>query len=186
MLSAAVGGLVLNNEIYCTATRIAPGWALTAAHCVRDAWPSALRTDQGESMVVNATVHPTLDAALLELDDVGDASTTLPLTNKLPSTGDEVMLAGRGYTETAERGDLRTVIEHVSAARPAEITVDGQGKSGACHGDSGGPLLLRSLSGGFEVIGVLARGSAACTGLDAYVPIVALRAWLDDVLDQDC
>jgi secreted trypsin-like serine protease len=59
--------------------------------------------------------------------------------------------------------------------------VDGEGRTGACAGDSGGPLLVADSSGQARVAGVLDRGSADCLGLDLYTRIDALADWIERV-----
>ena len=50
-------------------------------------------------------------------------------------------------------------------------------ESGACLGDSGGPLLdAEGL-----LVGILTRGAANCVGRDEYEEIAAVQQWLDSL-----
>jgi secreted trypsin-like serine protease len=51
------------------------------------------------------------------------------------------------------------------------------GKTGACVGDSGGPLLGKTMDGRIEVLGLLEAGSASCTGEDFYTRLDRLKSW---------
>ena len=63
------------------------------------------------------------------------------LTRLVP--GVAVELAGYGLDEQGGSGALRYLVEQVVAASHSLVTVAGFGRSGACEGDSGAPLLMR-------------------------------------------
>ncbi len=67
--------------------------------------------------------------------------------------------------------------ERVTSVEESFIITDGAGVSGACNGDSGGPLLTRDASGELQLAGVLSGGSASCTGVDEYVRADAIADW---------
>jgi hypothetical protein len=184
-----IGAILLAREdaaILCTATVIAPGLGLTAAHCAQ-AGPIAFRLDDGLSSVTvtGATPHPTLDVMLFRFD-----AADLPPLSPVPLfdgtidrgwEGRQLMLAGVGLTETGARGELRFVREPLVAVTPTELHVDGMGQSGACSGDSGGPLLVHDDLGTARIAGVLDRGDPSCRGLDVYTRIDAFRSWLREL-----
>jgi hypothetical protein len=60
------------------------------------------------------------------------------------------------------------------------LEVDSDGDSGACEGDSGGPLLWTDDSGKTFSLGVLRSGSTSCRGTDNYERLGPLRQWLED------
>jgi len=79
-------------------------------------------------------------------------------------------------------GEKRFAASTVSHIDPSFVTVQSagvDGATGACVGDSGGPLLAGDSGGGYQVAGFLSRGSADCRGSDIYVSGVA--AWLQSV-----
>jgi len=126
-------------------------------------------------------MHPDLDAMIIELTPDAGFSTILPLSTvglDADSIGKHARLAGVGRTERGTLGELRFAEEPIIDVRPNEIWVDGNGASGACDGDSGGPLLGFDTEGRLGVLGVLSRGSSDCRGVDVYVRSSALRPWL--------
>jgi len=70
--------------------------------------------------------------------------------------------------------------------------VDGYGMTGACEGDSGGPLLTRASDGSLRVAGILTAGAPSCLGQDRYVRLDTLAGWAQSITGdyvpppQDC
>jgi hypothetical protein len=97
------------------------------------------------------------------------------------------VLAGRGYTDSGSRGELRFVTESVVSLEHEALVVDGAGVTGSRSGDSGGSLLApHDATNHFEVVGVLSRGSASCTGLDEYTLVSAFTEWAEQVIQRGC
>ena len=185
----AIGSIqsALGTEL-CTGTLITADRVLTAAHCVSDESFFLLRGTDGESVLTplgSALVHPSADLALLQVVDpqrLSDAGfRPFPLysspLNEAVAPGSMVTLAGAGLTERGRRGELRFAQEVVVDVEPGEVTVSGNGASGACVGDSGGPLLLRTELGP-RLVGVLREGSTNCRGIDIYLRIDAYQEWI--------
>lgn len=180
------------SEASCSGVFVARDWLLTAAHCLEIEQPLVVAVVEGTVMATPAIrmdAHPDLDLALVaingeELEAVG--YTPSPLAIDVDgaglSIGDLVELAGFGETESGGTGQLGFLVEAVQALDSSSITVDGAGLSGACRGDSGGPLLRRSAEGRVVVAGILALGSDTCTGRDSYVAVSAAEEWLRGVL----
>ncbi len=106
--------------------------------------------------------------------------------------GDLVEMAGFGITLSSRSQSLEFLVEPVTEIDAERITVDGFGESGACNGDSGGPLLVRDTDGRAVVLGVLSVGSGTCVDHDRYVRLDALRDWIESVVgpyvrrEQEC
>jgi hypothetical protein len=163
---------------------------ITARHCVADLPPEILSLGIGPPgpplMIRSVTQSPTADLAVLapdweswrpvspvELDPLSVA-TALDATLE----GHRVMLAGYGEDDAGAEGALLFATEVIARVEDDVLTTTGYGASGACGGDSGGPLLGRDASGRVAVLGVLSSGSASCQGTDRFVRLDRQSAWL--------
>jgi hypothetical protein len=179
----------------CTLTRIAPGQAITAAHCIVGAerWRAylgfgaqgAAPTPGGGCPVAGtegtpvkaASIHPTLDLALVTFDESAPGP-ILQIAADLPTAGASVLIAGYGETEQSTLGERR-YLPSTLAGIEGDLLLTDSGEGGACVGDSGGPLI-----GHWDdrqepvLLGVLSAGNAACRGQDRFVAASAALPWL--------
>ena len=194
----------------CSGVFVTPEWVATAAHCLAIS-PTFVLINAGAGgpssavPVSDAQMAPSLDLALLRADfgapnavfgdgtipdpppkdalDLGvrpipfgaTASTNLAI-------GDAVELAGYGLTEAMSSNELRFLVETLVAMDATSVQVDGFGASGACDGDSGGPLLVRDRNGQATTVAVLSTGSSLCSGKDSYVLLARAADWLESTL----
>ncbi len=135
--------------------------------------------------------HETLDVALLSLDFHGRAPVITPvplLEGALDDSwiGARVELAGYGVVDSGDAGILSFATETIARLEPDHVVVTGQGESGACVGDSGGPLFGTTPDGRVRVLGLLDDGAASCLGLDRYTRVDRIADWapLASALEQ--
>ncbi|MCP4603887.1 MAG: S1 family peptidase [Proteobacteria bacterium] len=192
----AVGSLEDDNgSTECTGTLIRSNWVITAAHCDsnRIQWfrTGINKTDSIRVSIIRRLLYPQRDVMLLEIQksDVLDNLSIQPIEPWGDRVTDEWLgsfatLVGFGYTESGEIGDRLFLSEPIVEITPTTVIVDGKGESGACTGDSGGPLLLHDENGTIRIIGVLIQGSSDCLGIDIYSRTDVLDDWISSTIDN--
>ena len=189
---AAIGEIEIDIGSMCTATVIAPNVVLTAAHCLDfygigsitfNVGPDSDRPDQTfharewhSHPRYNSTYDspPQFDVAIILLsgDTTGAGITPIPANCETTSLrGQRVQAVGYGMTSAWDYSNTRrwwTVLtcDYESAY---DYGVYGNRATGACYGDSGGPILLTKPDGNVYVMGDLSVGdSDDCLGHDYY------------------
>ncbi len=179
----------------CTGAFVAPGWVITAGHCLILETPEIVVPADGNNLpsrtlrILRAIRHPTQDVALLNVDTFDDTLGVRPFEVREAgvlqlAAADAVELAGYGITLSSTPRSLQFLVETVTSVDSEMITVDGFGSSGACVGDSGGPLLVRAADGAAVVAGVLSRGSSTCRDHDKYVRLDSIEAWIRPIVGE--
>jgi hypothetical protein len=175
----------------CSGTLVGEGLILTAKHCAggRVDFDSEIRfgdTATNAEFTSPGTMlgnHKSLDLMLIEFaPPTGLAEFAEPLPPFSETViegrlGGVVQIAGFGRTEDFEFGDRLFAAVAVDEISDDAISVNGGGFSGACLGDSGGPLLARNSQGQVNVLGILSAGSGDCRGIDEYVRIDGALDW---------
>ncbi|WP_375458418.1 trypsin-like serine protease [uncultured Enterovirga sp.] len=201
--------MVLNSRGgVCSGIVVAQDAILTAAHCATgtDQYRIHLPGGGGSPILIEPsaiTVHPGYDrgAAKARRRSIDLAlirtATALPagfsaatLTTAFPAKGAAVSLGGYGVSREGDprsTGTFRTAaLAAVEPYGPGRILLwaasSGGGASGACEGDSGGPIA--SAGGAVAAVSTWAtgRGRARCGEMSQGVLVAPQRAWIDRTL----
>lgn len=208
----AVAGLVVFRSDgavgLCSATLIADGVLVTAAHCFQGSPRRAVAAffpDGVTEVDYDAAayaIHPQFDIDVLARADVALVALTasvagvtpMPLARARPRARTQATIVGYGRDQNGSSGakEMGTVrlkacprtfplagIERGQLAGSLCWRPKKRGQD-TCQGDSGGPLVVRG-----AVAGVTSGGYPACPGkLSWDTSIAAYRRWIDDALQQ--
>jgi Trypsin len=172
---------------FCTGVQVAPRWVLTARHCDTGGafeyeTPEADDRAARSIRVIAAYRQLEHDALLLELEVPASAESIGLIADPADTArllGVIVNLAGYGVDANGQPArELNFLAQPVVGVDDANLDVDGRRRTGACRGDSGGPLLFRDRAGVLRVAGILSRGSRSCTRTDHYLRVDLLREWM--------
>jgi Trypsin len=177
----------------CSGVELPGDYFLTAAHCLADVAPQQVRVRYGNGSKgpfregTELQRHPSLDIALI-VPASRDATSSrgLQCSRSLDDSwkGRRAVLGGYGNTGSGAVQQLLFATEEVSEVDTTRIITLGHGLSGACEGDSGGPLLARDQTGAVTVLGILSSGSAACRGEDNYIRADLAYEWIGKMTGQ--
>ena len=195
----AVGYLARNNDMWCTATLIAPNKILTAAHCVsprngRDVYSFHVGPKVGATRaygVSKVVAHPKYDSdashydiAYLELAETVPEA-ILPVASSLGAVpvGEELLLIGYGRNQPPASGAgggsgiKRRGLTKIVAVNETKIRAQVAGVS-SCNGDSGGPALFTRPDGSVAIVGVVSCGDFTCGSYGVYTRTDRFRTFL--------
>lgn len=172
----------------CSGTLIHPNWIITAKHCYASVGDRFCieRDDFRYCIKINHVInHQYKDLSLLQIpDDFIFASNTIYIpimTEEIDKSwvGNEAEISGYGLTEDGATNKKFFVVEEIIDIKDDNIIVDGKGESGACFGDSGGPLIIKNYDNTVRVAGVLNFGDTSCRNRDYYIRTDLNQDWIE-------
>jgi hypothetical protein len=185
--SPHVGMMKRADEGVCTATVVAPGYALTAAHCLRPHLKMAFELAGLSYSVTQQIAHPhyqakaraaghvTVDLALIKFEN---GALGAKIAADLPSIGEVMTLFGFGTVGYGKPLEVLQTVNLKVTGNPGRLQVRLAGKGGACQGDSGGPAF--NTKG--EIAGVISwstgKGREICGELTGLTPVSPHREWI--------
>lgn len=193
----AVGWLTTGNQTaHCTATVIAPRFALTAAHCLL---PAALDLilDGVKVSIRRKIVHPryeegapghtpsSFDIALIELAEEVSGIEPAVLAATPPRVGERLLIVGFGKTNAAldDYGVKRVAETEIVAVTAQTLWLGAahQMRPTTCSGDSGGPSFVVR-DGVEQLIGVHSTSEgapASCIGVGEDLRVDVFAGWIE-------
>jgi hypothetical protein len=180
----------------CTSTLVHPRVITTAAHCVRDGGPSEItfgETWTGDGVVRRVPVkecHTADDSGIpgdFGFCVLAEPVEDVPIVPVLFGCETAVLQPGQGATLVGfgqQRWyDLRAGVKYLVDVAIDDIVDNdvylGNGRTGACNGDSGGPAYVRLADGSWRVFGATSRGSFFCNSQTIYTLIPPFVPWLE-------
>ena len=98
--------------------------------------------------------------------------------------GDEVQTVGYGETHNDKYNTKRWwTTELFNDYSTYSLSVNGQGESSVCYGDSGGPVIY-DFGSGPVVLGAVSYGDPSCVGVDYFSRLDADIDWINQTLDR--
>lgn len=207
-LASATLMILSSNGGACSGVVLAEDAVLTAAHCVAGAAEHRAhwRDASGAPIlaaIAEIAVHPGYDAGAIEARRRSIDLALVRLAAPLPagfraaalvatsaSAGEAIDLYGYGVAQEGDAGRLtggtlrRARLSVVEPYGPSSILIWLAGRAaGACHGDSGGPIVR---AGAVFAVTSWTRGSngAACGDLSQGVLVGPQRAFIDATLGR--
>jgi len=170
-----------NRVEECTGAYVSTTAVLTAAHCVSSRPREVLVASKGFLRNgVSIAIHPLYDGsigspfdmAILKVDKPITSAPLPVLLSTSPSVGDEVVAYGYGTDQNGREAlariqsgeaPLKATYSVYDGYRDAVVTIRSTGDGSPCPGDSGGPVVGRSVSGTYGIIGITVSGPNGCS-----------------------
>jgi hypothetical protein len=135
-------------------------------------------------VVEQVVEHPTLDVALLGLEEVAVSVEPLSLVTThaeryVETTGALSVFGPRNAGVSKSRGvALEKIIEVSTSTLTGRVLTE----TGPCLGDSGSPIIVADSLGAPAVLGILQEGSPSCKRADSYVRSDVISDWVTETI----
>ncbi|GIE79259.1 hypothetical protein Aph02nite_52090 [Actinoplanes philippinensis] len=141
-----------------------------------------LTTSAGAVRTIDKVVpHPDRNVVLARLSQEAPGIAVAPVGQTAPAAGEQLVAAGFGRTaDTWVPRQLHTGQFTVDEVTGATFQVSGTGGAAVCRGDAGGPI-LRSVGGGYELVGLHHSATGAGCLAETATENRAVETRLDDI-----
>ncbi len=177
----------------CSGLVVGDRWVLSATHCGQRPGSEFCVDRQARSPSICFSVSRVYnepsgsDLTLLELEESVTArfpelTPVPPITERLDDAwvGRMTEAGGFGQQESGgfnEREFTANPIDELSSDR---IVVNGNGESGVCYGDSGGPIMVLNEAGEVRTAGVVSDGDGTCTYVATFTRVDLYLDFLEE------
>lgn len=189
----AVGALISDQTLACTATLIGKHTLLTSGHCVANKWPVHFYPNGlhgmryvADSVVVHSQYNgkKDYDIAIVRLQkEIDNIQPVLIAANK-PKQGENIVLVGFGFSseEISDFGIKRQAPNIIAKVESQTFGIYGtdNGNGNLCDGDSGGPTFANRGENGIVLIGVHVSKGGTCGTEGNDVRVDHFRFWIEE------
>jgi hypothetical protein len=191
--AAAVGALLYNGQIHCSAVLVSSSMILTAAHCIRgfdeNKLEFVLGLDSGRPVqrasIYSADVNPRYDENHFGVNDIGYAYLNSQMTEATPvqlpdstlSRTPNISVLHVGYGISGPKAGARRCVNIPVLDRCDDSFSYSTKNMNTCNGDSGGAA-FRDLTDKIVLVGLTDWGDDACADFGVDIDVGNYLDWI--------